>query len=66
MVVTLIFFFFTVWKVADNLLGLVKEPMEEERMLIRSLNSATFLMLWRPTISVIYVSSKRDFKNVIF
>lgn len=66
MVELLIFFFFTVWNVAESLAGLVREPMAEDKIFSSSSSSALLRMLCRPTISEIYVSSKRDFRKAIF
>ena len=63
MVELLIFFFFTVWNVAESLAGLVREPMAEDKIFSSSSSSALLRMLCRPTISEIYVCSKRDFRK---
>ena len=62
----LIVLFLMLLNVAESLLGLVSEPIAEDKMLISSSSSALFLMLFLPVISEIYVYSKSDFKKSDF
>ena len=43
----------------SNFVGLVKEPIDDAKILINSLNSSVLCILYLLIISLIYISSKR-------